>query len=220
MTSNINASQPPMLLFMAGLVELESILDSQTEEFQKSYDGWNYYDRPNIKVIHTGMGAFNATCAANTFLKNFPSSGCLQIGFSGAHLPELGIGDIVLGTKVISFTSHTKTKEGTLSPRAVHVQRQGIGEEYSYFQIDPELSRRMKAILVQHKCDFHEGPLGGGDQFNRDPQFIQKIQRTFGTYCEDMESAAVAYAAARWNSPYLGIRIISNNDFLEIRFNC
>ncbi|MGK5090401.1 5'-methylthioadenosine/S-adenosylhomocysteine nucleosidase [Deltaproteobacteria bacterium TL4] len=207
-------NEKPILLFVAGDIELRSIISETIFLNESVHEGWCYYDDARIKVVHTGIGAMNAVCAAYSFIKAFQPCACLQLGLSGAHRPELKIGDIVIGKSVREFTRHTKSPTGEIIPRHSLIQKKHRIQRYLEYHADVKLVEEMQSVFSTHQLQFYQGILGGGDQFNRDPQFIHKIQKAYGTWCEDMESAAVAYAATRLNVPYLGIRVISNNELV------
>lgn len=206
----------PWLFFLAGANELDAVLKSQKQSFQKAaYAGWTYYDISNCRIVHTGEGAMNAVCAASAFLEYCSPPFCLQLGFSGAHRSELNIEDLILGKKVTDFCRHTKTKTGSIEARSIPMQHEDDEELFSEYVTDSQLYARVKLVLKKHEEVFHEGVLGGADQFNKDPLFIEKIRNTYGTWCEDMESSAIAWAAHRRNTPHLSLRVISNNELSQ-----
>ena len=55
------------------------------------------------------------------------------------------------------------------------------------------------------------GGIGTSDTWNSEIDRIDRLHSIFGTYCEEMEAAAVAQIAKCFQVPYIAIRIISNN---------
>jgi len=58
------------------------------------------------------------------------------------------------------------------------------------------------------------GPVASADVWTQAIDRIDSIHTRFGTLCEDMEAAAIAQIAARYELPYLTIKDISNNERL------
>ncbi len=211
----METSNNPTFVFIAGEIEVDTFFGNFPKDLKRSYEHWDYYVTPRLWIIHTGIGAINAACAAYSFIKAFGPRGCVQIGFSGSHIPSLQIGDILLGKQVKSFSRHTKTAEGKIIPRPNIIQQNQVSVFQEQFLADSNLLKIVEHLLSVEQLPFQHAVVGGADQFNRDVEFIKKIQKAFGTWCEDMESAAVAQIAFQWTTPYLCLRIISNNEFTE-----
>ncbi|MBF0236918.1 MAG: hypothetical protein HQM12_04370 [SAR324 cluster bacterium] len=198
-------------LFVAGDVELNCILSGK-ELPCFTLDQFNCYQDEGVWIVYTGVGAFNSMCATHAFLTTYRPAGCFHLGFSGAHLPELPVGMPVIADKVVAFSRHTKTPDGTVVPRKILIQKNNDQEALSDLPSDRALYTKLKAMLKKHHIPFETGIIGYADQFNSDISFIKKIQEVYGTLCEDMESGAVSYIARRYGIPFAGIRIISNNE--------
>lgn len=205
-------NQKKGLLFIAGDVEIDALFQQLPRPEVIPFDGWNSWEIGPLTIIHTGIGAINAACAAHTTISQLNPDYCLQLGLSGAHLENLEIGEIILGTEVKSFSRHTKTASGEITPRANPIQIEKNCEWIPSFHGDPILLEAVKSQLSDDQLNFHQAIVGSADQFNRDPVFLKKIQSTFGTWCEDMESSATAHVAYRLKKPFLSIRVISNNE--------
>ena len=178
-------------------------------------EDWLFYSLPSLYVLITGMGYGNTFCATYHFFRNFRIHEVIQIGLSGAHIHSLEIGDIILGDSVRDFSIHTKTNHGELEPRSHLMQKQGSTQRYENLKVDSNLTQKIQQLFVKNHISFQVGRVGSADQFNRDPVFIQKVNRLYGTFCEDMESAATAHVCQRLAIPFTTIRIISNNELVE-----
>lgn len=207
-----NHQSPLGLFFIAGDIEINVVLENRPPLSEHTHEGWTYYVYPNMWLVHTGIGAMNAACAAYAFGRSYSPAFFIQLGFSGAHKSDLKIGDIILGKKVKDFSRHTKEANGKITPRSLNIQCAKEVEQLESYIADPGLYSRIKRLLEQQSLAYYEGIVGGADQFNRDPAFITKIHRTYHTLCEDMESAAIAYVATRFHIPFADIRVISNNE--------
>ena len=60
------------------------------------------------------------------------------------------------------------------------------------------------------------GVIASADTWCQDETTFARIHDTFGSLCEDMESAAVGQVATRHGLPFAIIRCLSNNDLLEV----
>ncbi|MBF0288509.1 MAG: 5'-methylthioadenosine/S-adenosylhomocysteine nucleosidase [SAR324 cluster bacterium] len=200
------------LLFIAGENELEAFFGDCPKGKELIYDDWDYYEAPSLSIVHTGMGSINAACAAHSFIKKFRPNNCLQVGLSGAHVDSLKIGDILLGKDVKEFSRHTKAPSGKIIPRSHFIQRGKDITPMSHFPGDVHLLQACSSLLERNGLSFQEAIVGSADQFNRNPQFIDQIHSIFQTWCEDMESSAIAQVAKRLDTPFLTIRVISNNE--------
>jgi len=61
---------------------------------------------------------------------------------------------------------------------------------------------------------FHLGPVASADIWTQAINRIELLHDRHGTLCEDMEAAAIAQIAARYELPFLTIKDISNNERL------
>lgn len=205
----------PTLFIIASEIELNAFYSNQARGNEGTLDNWIYYRHSGLIVVMSGMGTVNAACAAHAFIKEFNPKNCIQIGLSGAHKNSLRIGDILLGKEVKDFSRHNKTPEGDIIPRPHFIQQGKKAFPIKSFEADKTLYQTVESLFDEAQCPFQSAVIGSADQFNRNSQYIQKIQSIFGTWCEDMESAAVAQVTERWSVPYLAIRVISNNELTQ-----
>ena len=208
------SSKHHLLIFIAGQNELEAFCHQSLPE-KKEYQGWDYYDyQPQISLVRCGIGSFNALACAECLFSSQHVTHCLNIGFSGSHRPDLEIGQIVLATSTIPFDYHTKTAQKTLEKRRQAIQRDKQIHHLIGFESDSHFVKQLKSHLsrIPH---LRQGVIGSSNQFNRNLDFIQQVRTLFGTECEDMESAAIAYSAFRHQVPFAALRIISNNEFQD-----
>lgn len=205
-------SPKPQLLLVAGKNELEAILSQSDPTILWKQETSDHYTQGSWHLVQTGMGALNMALRLDQILREFHPQHVMHIGLSGAHLTALDIGSLVLGQEVVEFSKHIKTAQGEIIPIPHQITSLEKSTSHLSFKADRGLYDLLLNQLKKHPFSITEGIIGGADQFNRDPVFIQKIQSVFHTCCEDMESAAAAQVAYRWKVPYVGIRVISNNE--------
>ncbi len=207
-------TQPHLLIFIAGQNELEAFCNHSLPE-SKQYQGWSYYRyQPQVSLVHCRIGSFNALACAEAIIPALNPSHCLNIGFSGSHSKDLDIGQVVLATSTIAFDYHTKTAQNTLEIRSQDVQKNGQTHQLTNFESDTHLVKELQKQL-SHTLHLTQGLIGSSNQFNRSLEFIQQVRDVFGTDCEDMESAAIAYSAFRHHVPFAALRVISNNELQD-----
>ena len=61
---------------------------------------------PDFHLIARGVGMKCASAAVDTALQTFPAEAVISTGFCGALDPAMKVGDIVVGTEVVSGASH------------------------------------------------------------------------------------------------------------------
>jgi nucleoside phosphorylase len=107
----------------------------------------------------------------------------------------------------------------------------GVGEDVesdTYFASDPDLLNLAETAAsgwVPEPWPIRNSPrppvvrtgnVGSGDVWNQHVDRIDNLHQRHGTLCEDMEAAAVAQVAKMHGIPFLTIKDISNNEFLEV----
>ena len=63
------------------------------------------------------------------------------------------------------------------------------------------------------------GVIGSGDIWNREADKILMLNREYGVLCEAMEGIAVYTVANNFKIPVIEIRVISNNEILNEKYD-
>ncbi|WP_281975386.1 5'-methylthioadenosine/S-adenosylhomocysteine nucleosidase [Halobacillus litoralis] len=181
-------------------------------------------DYPVI-VTKTGKGMENTAAATAVAIEKYDPAAIINQGTSGGHDPELHVFDIVLGERTTNIgslkTAHKEDGEG-IEPRDwipmdLMASEGSAGEDpdaenIRYFEGDETLLEAANAVKDTHeKGKVVEGTIGSADVWNNEVDRIQWFHEKYGTSVEEMEGAAAAQIAKAYETPYLGIRILSNN---------
>jgi adenosylhomocysteine nucleosidase len=187
-----------------------------------------------VIVGRTGIGKVNAALHTQFVISHYRPRAILFTGVAGSLVPQLQVGDLVVATQAIQHDYDltafdrapgfvpigTDLESGApeLFAEALRVlgkpsvdRLQGL----SYFETSPAL-RRLAFLAydaVAKRQDLPAaiaGTIASGDQFVADTSTRQRIQRTFGAICVEMEGAAAAQACFLSGTPFLLLRVISD----------
>ncbi|MBI4380945.1 MAG: hypothetical protein HY574_07115 [candidate division NC10 bacterium] len=141
-----------------------------------------------VVLATTGMGREHAEAAARRLFDEVPGAVAFSVGVSAGLDPRVRPGDLVVADQV-SFhrrsggAAHTLSCDSGLKESAVNVVRQS-GKRY------------------------HLGPIVTADQIVLTAKEKRDLRVGSGALAVDMESAAIAAAAAARSVPFLAIRAI------------
>ena len=219
---------------------IQGAMDVETEKFAANLDnmekvtisGWDFYkgtinDYPVI-VSRTEIGMTNAAVATTLVIENFNPVAIINQGTAGGHDPELHQFDIVLGENVVNFGAYkTEFKdrgEGidptSWKPMTLGVPVDGEIVDVASFEGDKELLAVANSVKDKYESGkVVEGTIGSADEWNKEIDRILWLNKTFGTSVEEMETASVAQVAKAYGVPFLGIRVLSNNEVHKEEYN-
>ena len=152
-----------------------------------------------VHLINTGMGPAAASAAVQSVLSEVALDAVVSTGYAGRLGPG-GIGEVILGTDVRDWT---KGQDGTV------------------FRTDPALLAIAREAAGEAKLAWSEGPVATVDQVLCRADEKRTLARASGAIAVDMESAAIAQAAAAVGVPFLLVRAVSDraSDDLPMDFN-
>ena len=130
--------------------------------------------------------------------------------------------DIVIGEKCININSYwTPSKaigEGSNSLEWENVTFiAGEDDRAIFWEADKDLIELAKNVNYE-EGNIHTGVIGSGDIWNKELDRIIMLNNKFGVLCEEMEGIAVYTVSNNFNIPVIGIRVISDNEFLGEEF--
>jgi len=194
-----------------------------------------------VSLIHSGPGMVNAAAASEALVLHEGPQALINYGIAGAHTHEALPGDIIIATEVCAPFNGYLQAGGVLNSafgmrwddEAAEVYHRRVTQRFSHLPCDPllvALALQAAQVLVeQHTLTIVASPgqevrparifsgvIASADTYCRDEQTFAYIRDTFGSLCEDMESAAVGQIAVRHGLRFAIIRCLSNNDLLEI----
>jgi adenosylhomocysteine nucleosidase len=183
-----------------------------TTFYQGSYQG------QKVVLAKMAMGKVNAAMAAQSLIDLFDAAPLILSGSAGAVAPEVKVGDVVIGARVIPHDAGVYLSDFKFCGV---VSRDGQGRRgwVRAFQADPHLMqaalsagdellwprgarKRIPVVRV--------GTIVTGDQVIFSQEKKEWLHRTFEALAVEMEGAAVAQVAAANGRPWLVVRAISD----------
>lgn len=202
----------PIIVLGAMEFELDAVIASldgrkNTELFgfpvaMGSLDGYP------VVAARTRIGVINTALITTLLVDRFHPLCLLSQGTAGSHLASLHVGDMVLGEKIVNINCCHMDESDC---REVESLSQGEWREHRFFTSSPALLSAAEHTPYSRGKTVR-GVIGSGDFWSHDPADIHAIQKRYGTYCEEMESFAAAQICALTGTPFLCMRIISNNE--------
>ena len=187
-----------------------------------------------VLVGRTGIGKVNAALHTQAVLLQYRPRAILFTGVAGSLVPGLKVGDLVVATQAIQhdydLTAFDRSRGfvpigsdvKSASPEFFAQAEEILGKPsmdrlqgVSYFETSPvlrQLAFRAYDRIAQRKPmpPALAGAVASGDQFIADFADRERIQRTFGALCVEMEGAAAAHACFLSGTPFLLLRFMSD----------
>lgn len=174
-----------------------------------------------VELIVCGIGLINAAAATTAACLDGKPRAILNYGCSGAHRDDIDCGDVVIGERVIHFSSYFVEPDGALRYTGFRIG----ADDHEHFDTlpgDPDLLARARSAAAEldlpawpgigHPPRMHVGGVGSADIWTQHGETIRGLHGTHGSLCEEMEAAAVAQVAATFGVPFLAVKDISNNE--------
>lgn len=223
----VEAVRRPLLIQGAMDVETEIMMAVLENKEDVTLGAWKYtkgtLDGYPVVISRTRIGMTNAAASTVLAIEHFNPVAILNQGTAGGHDPALHKYDIVLGKEVVNMGAYKTNfvekgkgiKPTEWIPMTLEVMDVETGEaiELASFKGDEkllEVANRVKDTYKKGKVV--EGTIGSADEWNKEIDRILWLNKTLGTSAEEMETAAAAQIAETYNIPFLGIRILSNNE--------
>ena len=181
-----------------------------------------------VIAIRCGIGMVAAGAATEHLIARYQPQAVLNFGCTGSHVRDQYPGDVVIGSGTVA---HAPVRIDANGEEIFSVGGFGVGEDAesaNFFPADPALLSRAQTVASGWSPDpwpnstaprvpiVRTGNVGSGDVWNQQISRIDQLHTRHGTLCEDMEAAAIAQIAAMHGVPFLTIKDISNNEFLDV----
>jgi len=177
-----------------------------------------------VVVVEAGIGKVNAALVATLLLERFDCRALIFSGVAGGIDPALGIGDVVVATRLIQhdYGALVGGQIRTYQPGVPPLP--GVNDAHGY-DLEPDLAARARAMLegmeleplpemvtggAARRPSIHFGTVLTGDQFLNCAATRERLFTRFGAKAVEMEGAAIAQVAARYDVPALVVRSLSD----------
>lgn len=198
---------------------------------------WHFHHfeigRSKIIAVRSGMGLINAAAGTERLIAEYSPRIVLNFGCSGAHRREIMPGDIVVGQRVVHHSAMQILKDG--SERYAGFGYEVAGERMDAAELATDaallaaaesLSERFTAEAwpaelfwprgVERRAPMiHNGVVASADIWTQAIERLDILHTRHQSLCEDMEAAAIAQVCALHAVPFLTVKDISNNEYLQ-----
>jgi adenosylhomocysteine nucleosidase len=196
----------------------EMQVETKTRHGMATFYQGSYQDQ-KVVLAKMAMGKVNAAMAVQSLIDLFDAAPLILSGSAGAVAPEVEIGDVIIGAKVIPHDAGVYLSKGFRFCGVMASDSQGRRGWVGAFQADPHLvqaalsagedllwprrsGKRTPAVRV--------GTIVTGDQVIFSQAKKEWLHRTFEALAVEMEGAAMAQVAAANGRPWLVVRAISD----------
>ena len=157
-----------------------------------------------VVVAMCGDGKVNAAMCATMLVEHFGVTHLINTGVAGSLDARIDIGDLVLSTQSVH---HDMDITGL-----GYAPGQVPSVDTLMFPADDQMRQaaREAAAAVAPEAHVFEGVVATGDYFVDDPTDKDRIVKTFGALCCEMEGAAIAHVCYLAQVPVLILRVISD----------
>lgn len=177
--------------------------------------------KQNVVVGLTGIGKVNAGMSTALIIERFAPDRLIFTGVAGALNPELGPGDIVLGTSTVQhdlgmITPEGITRFGVRNP--VNNIRNPVvyPADDSLFKLAEKTAARTEFEKIPAKTGDRipkviSGVIATGDSFITSIDKKTELRRDLDASAVEMEGAAVAQVCYQMDVPFFVLRALSDN---------
>lgn len=157
----------------------------------------------DVILLRSGIGKVNAAMSTTILLEKYKPDCIINTGSAGGYNPDLNVGDAVISTEV----------------RHHDVDVTAFGYEYGQVpQLPAAFTADEKLIAVAEsaakeleKFQIVKGLIVTGDSFMEDPKRVDFVRSKFEhLQAVEMEAAAIAQVAHRFEVPFVIIRSLSD----------
>ncbi len=162
----------------------------------------------------TGIGKVNASISATRMCERIGPSALVFTGVAGGLDPSLDIGDVVIGEALIQHDAGVLGDDGIATYQAGHIPFYNPTDQLGFRPSDRLLAAVRRAVssaprdLIAGRITF--GTILTGDQFLESDRERRRLRDRFSAQAIEMEGAAVAQVAARYDLDHLAIRTLSD----------
>ena len=157
-----------------------------------------------LVLVEAGIGKVNAARCCQILIDNMEVDYIFNIGVAGSVSKEVGVGDIVIGEKLVQHD---------FDITAFKHEKGYIPNVGTFISSDDYLVKT--ALDIKMNCNIHSGVIASGDIFCTEKWMSEKIAAKFNALCVEMEGASIAQVCYLSHIPFLIIRSISDSIYEE-----
>lgn len=230
----MNGSKGLVGAVIAMRVELDHLLECGVIVGQETDGPWQEYTvtigSRTVVAVLSGVGMVNAAAATEHLITKHRPAIIVNSGCTGAHIPSLMPGDVVIGNEVVYHAAmqilasgeerytgfNFEAIGGTIRANALPSDARLLEVAHRVAGDTPLPTWPDKLSWPAHERrrapQILTGPVASADIWTQAIERIDLLHQRHGTLCEDMEAAAIAQIAALHGIPYLTVKDISNNE--------
>lgn len=227
----------PFGLIIAMEAELIHALRRYPPRATAQRDLWRFHrfeiGGKEVVAVRSGMGLINAAAATERLIAEFAPDTVLNFGCSGAHHRDIMPGDVVIGQRVVHHSALQILKDGTERYAGFGYEVAGERMDAAELATDAALLAAAESLAgrfaaepwpaelfwprgVQRRAPvIHTGTVASADIWTQAIERLDVLHARHGSLCEDMEAAAIAQVCALHAVPFLTVKDISNNEYLQ-----
>ena len=205
-------------------VELNYLIEKLENKKIEKTNICNFYTgkiyENDIILCDAKVGLINTASSITLAIERYNPDYIINQGCAGACAKNIHKSDIVIGEQCINTTSfYTKEKkEGQgYSLDDWELINYTVGEKDKLIpqNAGKELIRMVKSIKHNYtEGKIHYGIIGSGDIWNKEIDWMIRLNKKHNIICFDMEGIAVYTIANMYKIPAIDIRVISDNAVL------
>lgn len=165
-----------------------------------------HHPRHELWLVEGGLGKVNAALSATLLIREFGCELLFISGICGALDPQLRVGDVLIGERLIQYDYGSLVNARMRRFRAGAIP---LGEDPAPLAF--ELDSGIQDMIREKMQTISLGVILTGDLFLQCAKTRDRLFREFGAQVVDMESAAVAQVAALFEIPAVAVRAVSDS---------
>ena len=181
------------------------------------------YKNYPVVVVRTEQGLANAATSTALAIKMFNPIAVINQGTAGGTVPEAHVGDIVIGEKSIpaSALKTVYSPEGAgvdytaqeMRGTFVYDENKKVFERRGEYLADKTLLEVSKKVADTHSYfNVVTGTIASADWWMSWIDYVNFLHEKYGMTAEEMETVSAAQICHNMNVPFIGIRVVSDND--------
>lgn len=187
-----------------------------------------YKDYP-VVIVRTEIGMANAAASTALAIKKFNPIAVINQGTAGGHDSALKIGDIVIGERSFDYEAIKSSYSAKGAGSDITNQEMlgtyayngttGKFQAYKEYFADPTLFNiAFKVANAHEEFNVASGTIGTANAWLNNIDYINFLNETYGSSCEEMETNCVAQICQNAGVPFIGIRVLSDNILHDNRY--